>query len=268
MGIKDYLRNSFDIHYKADEGLKYQIVGEEVKITGYIKKVNITQIPSYIADFPVGIISGLQSIPFEGELYIPNTVHTIADCALNITKGITKIILLDSVQEIGVAAFSFSEALEEIRFPEGMDFMNTPEAVTDGCPKLKTVSLPSTMKRIPTGFLSSCDSLEEIQIPDNVTEIGDIAFMYDSNLKTIHFPISLKKIGEMAFCDCESLEELVLPEGLEIIEKAAFSGCKSLRNIRLPSTLKRIEKYAFEDCVALAKPNIPSGCEVHEKAFS
>lgn len=267
MGVKDYLRNSFDIHYKTDDGLKYQVIGEEVKITGFTRKVGITELPSYIEDMPVGIISGLQGIPFVGELHIPNTVHTIADNALNCTEKITKIILPDSVREIGVAAFDFSQALEEIRYPEGMDFMDTPEAVTDSCPKLKTVYLPSTMKRIPTGFLSSCDSLEEIFIPDSVEEIGDIAFMYDSSLKTVHLPRSLKIIKEMAFCDCEALEELVLPEGLEIIEKAVFSGCKSLRKIVLPSTLKRIEKHAFADCDSLAKLDIPSGCEVHEKAF-
>lgn len=265
--IKNYLRNTFDIHYKTEDGLKYQVIGEEVKITGYTRNINITEIPSYIADLPVGIISGLQSIPFVGELHIPDTVHTIENNALNCTEKITRIILPDSVRKIGACAFSFNQSLEEIRFPEGMDFTDTLEAVTDGCSKLKTVSLPSTMKRIPTGFLSDCESLEEIFIPDNVTEIGDIAFMYDSSLKTVHFPIALKKIEEMAFCNCTALEELVLPEGLEIIEKSAFAGCKKLRNIYLPSTLKRIEKYAFDDCDALEKPHIPSGCEVHEKAF-
>ena len=193
MSIKDYLRNAFDIYYKTEDGLKYQIIGEEIKITGYIRKNNITEIPSYIAELPVGIISGLQGITYAGELHIPDTVHTIADNALNCTKKITRIILPDSIREIGVAAFNFSQALEEIRFPEGMDFIDTPEAVADGCPKLKTVSLPSTMKRIPTGFLSDCESLEEIFIPDNVTEISDISFMYDSSLKTVHLPAALKK---------------------------------------------------------------------------
>ncbi|WP_295089887.1 hypothetical protein [Ruminococcus sp.] len=98
MGLKDYLRNSLDIHYKTDDGLKYQIVGNEVKITGYTKQVQITEIPSYIDDMPVGIISRLQSIPVAGELRIPNTVHTICMNALNITKSITKIILPDSVK--------------------------------------------------------------------------------------------------------------------------------------------------------------------------
>ena len=268
MGLKDYLRNSLDIHYKTDDGLKYQIVGNEVKITGYTKQVQITEIPSYIDDMPVGIISGLQSIPVAGELRIPNTVHTICMNALNITKSITKIILPDSVKNIDAAAFSFSEALEEIRFPEGMDFLYTPEAVCSNCINLKTVSLPSTMKRIPVGMLDSCESLEQICIPDGVEEISDIAFMYDSKLKLVHMPTSLMKIGEMAFCDCEALEEIELPNGLEVIEKSAFAGCKSLCRLSLPSSLKHIEKDAFQDCEALPELDIPHGCEVHPKAFS
>lgn len=68
MGFKDKLRNSFDIHYSTPEGLKYQIIGEEIKITGFHKKANITEIPAYINGLPVGIISSLQSIPFTEEM--------------------------------------------------------------------------------------------------------------------------------------------------------------------------------------------------------
>ena len=219
MGLKDYLRNSLDIHYKTNDGLKYQIVGNEVKITGYTKQVQIKEIPSYIDDLPVGIISGLQSIPVAGELLIPNTVHTICMNALNITKSITKIILPDSVKSIDAAAFSFSEALEEIRFPEGMDFWDTPEAVCSNCIKLKTVSLPSTMKRIPVGMLDSCESLEQIFIPDSVEEISDVAFMYDAKLKTVHMPAALKKIGELAGGKANKLESRKASKGtLGIIE--------------------------------------------------
>ena len=263
MGVRDKLRHALNLHDTTPEGFKYQRVGEEIKITGFRPKLPITEIPADIDGLPVGIISGLQSIPF----IIPNTVHTICDNALNMTKGITKIVLPDSVREIGYAAFSFSEALEEIVFPEGMDFIQTPEAVADGCPKLKTVSLPSTMLRVPTGFFSDCGLLEEIWIPDAVTEISDCAFMYDSSLKKVHLPSSLKIIKEMAFCDCSSLEEITLPNGMEIIEKSAFSGCENLKKIHFPSTLKHIGKNAFADCRNLMRPDIPSGCEVHEKAF-
>lgn len=173
MKIKDYLRNSFDMHYKTDDGLKYQIMGEEVKITGYTKKVSIIQIPSHIADLPVGILSGLQSIPFKGELYIPNTVHTIADNALSITKGITKIILPDSVQEIGVAAFSFSEALEELVLPEGLEIIE--KAAFSGCKSLRNIRLPSTLKRIEKHAFEDCDALVKPNIPSGC-EVHEKAF--------------------------------------------------------------------------------------------
>ncbi len=266
MGIKDKILNAFNIHHSS-ESLKYQSDGEEIKIIGFHKNSQITEIPSYIDGLPVGVISGLSGIPFTGELLVPNTVHTICDCALNSTKGITKIVLQSGVREIGWHAFSFSEALEEIIFPEGMNFLETNEGVAAGCPKLEKVYLPSTMMRIPTGFLSECERLKEIVIPDAVTEIGNIAFMYDSSLKTVRLPACLKIIREMAFCDCKSLEEITLPNGVEIIEKDAFSGCENLKKINFPNTLKRIEKNAFWDCKKLVRPDIPTACEVHVKAF-
>lgn len=264
MSLEHILRNALDIPKVTEDGLKYQIVNNEVKIVGFRKNVSISAIPSHIEDFPVRSIS-LPELPLSGELYIPDTVHTII--TIGLTKGITKLFIPDSVKEIANNAFGFSEALEEIRFPEGMDFSDALEGIASSCEKLKTVHLPSTMTRIPVCFLSSCEALEEIDIPDSVTVIDDCAFSYCESLKRVHLPKALKALNEMAFSDCEALEEIQLPEGLEYIGKRAFSGCESLQSIRIPSTVTKIDKHAFELCPKLVKPDIPAGCAVHEKAF-
>ena len=75
MGVRDKLRHALNLHDTTPEGFKYQRVGEEIKITGFRPKLPITEIPADIDGLPVGIISGLQSIPFMGEMIIPNTVH-------------------------------------------------------------------------------------------------------------------------------------------------------------------------------------------------
>lgn len=149
MSFGDLLRNALDIPKVTEDGLKYQVVKGEIKIVGFRKNVTIREIPSHIENLPVRSIS-LSELPLSGELYIPDTVHTII--TLGLTKGITKIYIPDSVKEIANNAFGFSEALEEIRFPEGMDFSDALEGIASSCEKLKIVHLPSTMVRIPICF--------------------------------------------------------------------------------------------------------------------
>ncbi len=266
MKFTDKLRNILDIPKVTEDGLKYKITGEEVKIVGYSTNASFTQIPSHIEGLPVGVISGLQNVPFSGELYLPDTVHTLEPFALDLTKHITKIVIPDSVKNISHHVFDFSEALEEIIFPDRLDLSDA-EGLLSGCGKLTAVRLPADMSKMPLCFLSDCTSLTEIILPDSITEIGDCAFSYCENLRTVRLPKSLKKLGDMAFSECTALEALELPEGLECIDSRAFSGCENLRSINIPSTVKNINKHAFEMCEKLAKPEIPPTCTVDEKAF-
>ena len=276
MEFKDKLRKLLEIPKTTEDGFKYYIVSDEnnrdeIKIVGFSHKFTATSIPSHIEGIPVGILSGLQGVPLKGEIYIPDTVHTIENLGLDITKGITKIVVPSSVKYIGRYAFDFSQALEEIIFNDtdetecGLSLSDA-ESALNGCTKLKRVQLPD-MIAIPMGFLSDCESLEYIHIPETVLSIDDCAFSYCENLKEIDFPEFLEEIGEMAFFDCKSLEYVQLPENVDFIGKSAFWGCENLREIRIPSGMKRICKDAFGNCPKLVRPVIPEGCSVDPKAF-
>ncbi|MDE6668481.1 MAG: leucine-rich repeat domain-containing protein, partial [Muribaculaceae bacterium] len=112
-------------------------------------------------------------------------------------------------------------------------------------------------------------SVEEINIPSTVIEIGSTAFGYDRwlnceivipegveeikyqtfnecNRLTISpkLPKSLKKIGEHAF-SMTRFDNLAFPNGLEEIGQGAFQDC-GLSNVYLPNTCTAIGDMAFQ----------------------
>ena len=87
---------------------------------------------------------------------------------------------------------------------------------------------------IESAFQNS--SIEEVSIPDNVTEII-CAFSGSHSLKSVELPKNLKTlIG--AFMDCTSLISITIPEGIEKITGLCFTGC--IYNHR---TTKTNQKY-------------------------
>ena len=70
----------------------------------------------------------------------------------------------------------------------------------------------------------SCD-LEEISLPDQITDIPPYCFAGCGSLKKIHLPEQLRTIGDYAFQDCAELSELNIPPRLEEIGEYAFSYC-------------------------------------------
>ena len=70
----------------------------------------------------------------------------------------------------------------------------------------------------------------EVEIPAEVTEIGEGVFQNSVNLERIIIPKETKKIGSLAFFGCDNLKEIVIQDGADHIEFGlySFSACMSL----------------------------------------
>lgn len=103
-------------------------------------------------------------------------------------------------------------------------------------------------------------SLEKLEIPEGITNIGSNAF-YGCALKTVTFPNSLKIIGKCAFANCADLENITFNKGLERIEEGAFRSCESLKQIEFPEGLKDIGDETLEGCEELEAVKLPESLE-------
>lgn len=67
-----------------------------------------------------------------------------------------------------------------------------------------------------------CSGLESINIPDNITKIGQNTFAKCDALKDVTLPDTLTSIGKNAFVNCGSLENITIPKSVSTIEEGAF----------------------------------------------
>lgn len=187
---------------------------------------------------------------------IPDSVISIGDyaftgCGNSFFKSID---IPASVEYIGHESFSGS-SIENIN----VDANNKNYSSVDGVlfnkdkteiiyyPRGKTVKeyiIPDGVVKIGYGAFEGNSSLENIEIPHSVTEIGDYAFN-GPPLKSINIPDSVTKIGDGAFRWDSTLEEIVIPEGVKIMGDYIFAYAKPLKKVTLPESLESIGKRVF-----------------------
>ncbi len=123
---------------------------------------------------------------------------------------------------------------------------------------LKEITIPSvlngyTITSIDSDVFKDCAVLENIVIPESVTNIGDYAFLRCSSLKSISFGENseLTTIGLYTFGGCSSLENFEIPNSVIEIDSHAFSACSALLSIEIPNNVTSISSSAFEFCSLL-----------------
>ena len=110
---------------------------------------------------------------------------------------------------------------------------------------LRSVSLPSTLKKIRNGAFADCRRLDNVLLPDGVIEIGDRAFSNCSSLSNIYIPDTVIAVGDYAFYRCAKLSSVNLG-GVIYLGNYAFSKCTKLENAYLGKQLVSIGECTFE----------------------
>ena len=80
------------------------------------------------------------------------------------------------------------------------------------------------------------DGVGTIEFANNVTAIGEAAFVNCRSLTSINIPNSVTTIGSYAFWKCESLSSINIPNSVTIIGEWAFEGCTRLTSIKVEAT--------------------------------
>ena len=116
-------------------------------------------------------------------------------------------------------------------------------------------------------------------IPNNVTSIGDLAFLNNSFIKTVIISENVRKISEYSFSNCYNLEKIeVSKDNLiydsrnnsnAIIETRTDILIKGCSKSIIPSSVKEIGPYAFAGSLKMLSVIIPKGIiKIGYEAFS
>ncbi|MBR3879193.1 MAG: leucine-rich repeat protein, partial [Clostridia bacterium] len=241
---------------------------DEYTILGYQGQGASITVPAYIGGKPV---------------------RRIIDGAFADNKTITDVVIPDTVNRIGYAAFAGCTALKNITVPfigesesatEGynttLGFIFGDKNPTDGgyasssSTHYTSGNYGYTSQAQDTGYTSSTyyyyylipKSLKSVTVTRQ-TSIPECAFKNCDLLESITIPEGVTSIGACALMGCENLlslnsttaGEVNVPNGVTTIAYKAFSYLYAITAINLPENVKTIEDYAFYGCSKVSAYN-------------
>ncbi len=211
----------------------------------------------------------------------------IANSALYGNQNITSLELPNSVKYIGKLSFAVSN-INSIVIGSGVKTIadqaflyceNLINAILGAYDYSEQTITDSSLEVIGTYAFMNCTSLQRIQIPETVNDIGAYAFrntyMYSSALtgavyadkwivdfnKTITEDVTVDRgtvgIARYAFYNCKELKNIKIDNSVKFIGKGSFYNCTSLEKVILPDTLRKIEDYCFYSCTSLKLTSLP-----------
>ena len=272
--IPKSLKSGSSALYGANELKKVEFEeGTETIISG-ICSVDYSENKIEEIIIPDGVTE-IESVAFAGcknikDIKLPETLESIGYMVFGNCTGLESIKIPSKVKTIGQNAFWCCSNLKEINLPEGIenigsDFIKEtkiekikiPKSLKSGSSalyganELKKVEFEEGTETIISGICSvdySENKIEEIIIPDGVTEIESVAFAGCKNIKDIKLPETLESIGYMAFGNCTGLESIKIPSKVKTIGREAFEYCSNLKKIILPESVESIGTDAFSGC--------------------
>lgn len=90
-----------------------------------------------------------------------------------------------------------------------------------------------------------------INIPENVTSIGEYAFFSCQALTSLSLPQGIEVLNKGLFFQCYNLETVNFSKNLKTICGSVFHMCSNLKELRFPKSIISIDARAFSDCPRL-----------------
>ena len=229
------------------------------------------------------------------EIVFPEGLKTIGQSAFIGCSSLKSIQIPLSVTEVRMCAFESCTALESLTFQEGETTEERKIGVSAfrGCTSLKEVVLPAGVK-LEGNVFGGCTSLTEYKVqegsayeifdkclyekgraklvaypagkgaeitfPEEITAIGDRAFVGCANLENVEIPDTVTEIGFFTFDGCSGLKKVTLPKNLGSIKEGFFYNT-GITSIEIPETVTDIDSFAFAYCQGLKTVTIPGKVE-------
>ena len=143
--------------------------------------------------------------------------------------------LPNNLVSIGYRAFENCRALREVTIPATVTEID--DSAFDNCRSLSAVHFGGSteeqgddpaasqcaLQRIGNWAFYNCHQLQELNIPEGVTEIGDAAFYGCSYLEDLVLPSSLLTIGDNCFSLCSKLGRIIVNAAVPpVVEAKTF----------------------------------------------
>ena len=126
------------------------------------------------------------------------------------------------VVAIAPRAFEGCAALRRVILPESLRQIG--EMAFSGCAHLRTLVIPGGVQRVGTLAFAKCSQMERVRIEPGVAQLGPSCFSKCAALKRVEIPASVAQIGGGAFFGCSKELKLYGAEGAPAQQYAKLNG--------------------------------------------
>jgi hypothetical protein len=136
----------------------------------------------------------------------------------------------------------------------GANQVELPCVSCDNVNEKGVLSIPADVGNIASKNFQNCRELIKTVKFDpysNMTSIGNNAFE-ETSIESIEIPETIKDIGQYVFHNCKYLRTVTLNEGLQSIGNYSFYS-SGLVTVTIPASVGTIEYYAFSNCAFLTQ---------------
>ena len=156
---------------------------------------------------------------------------------------ITKVVMADSVTDIGAYAFYNCHDLTDIDFG-GVQTIGANAFAYNTA--LKALTLGSAVASAGDSAFRGDTALQSVAFDAALTSLGANAFCGDASLKTLTFPKRLASIGSSCFADCTALSSIDFGQDNVTLGICAFKSCTSLTEITIRGNIADCSGYSVD----------------------
>ena len=187
-----------------------------------------------------------------------------------------KVLDLEAATNTSIAdeAFKGCYNLDSLYLPSNLTYI--PYMAVADCKSLKSITIPATVEEIDNSAFENCRSLQSTifegsapaQGPahyaaasgSSLWRIGSWAFYNCHQLQELTIPEGVTEIGDAAFYGCTYLEDMVLPSTIQAIGDNGFALCAKLQKIHVKATTPpSIQAKTFFDVNRQIPVYVPDG---------
>ena len=223
---------------------EYNEKSNSYTVTNYVSHTNSTVvIPDHYNGLPITAIGkdAFRSMSGATKVILPNTITEVGEYAFFGIQDLERI-SMPGVKVIGGHAFNECVSLFDVDMPM---IERIEEYAFTGCKGLKSIDLGAELHYLGKYAFAQCTSLWSILIPKNVDSMGNGVFAHCTSLEIVNIE-GEPLISDYMFDGCTSLFLISSSLPLEVVGAYGFRGCKSLSDIEME--LRKAGDRAFYEC--------------------
>lgn len=167
------------------------------------------------------------------KINLPETINVIGKYAFFRCFKLKEILIHENVNYIERGAFMWCNALERINvsgaggryYSDGVCLYDSLQATVITSINTESIVVKDGTLSIEEDAFAGKDKLKSISLPKSLRFIGDYAFNRCSNLEVVYIPKNVCTIGENIFLCCHSLTKIILPLKLTSMEHMIRECC-------------------------------------------